>query len=222
VTRKFEAVLFDCDGVLVDSEAITNGVLRDMLEELGWPMSRQECMRLFVGKAVKDERALIESRTGQPLTEEWFVRFRERRNQGLVAGVQAIPGAVDAVAAISALYPQRIACCSGADRFKVELQMRKCGLLEYFEGRVFSGHETPRSKPFPDVYLAAIEVLGVRAERCLVVEDTVTGVQAGVAAGATVYGYSPPEAGHDAPQALRQTGAALVFDDMASLQSLVA
>jgi HAD superfamily hydrolase (TIGR01509 family) len=222
VTRKFEAVLFDCDGVLVDSEAITNGVLRDMLEELGWPMSRQECMRLFVGKAVKDERALIESRTGQPLTEEWFVRFRERRNQGLVAGVRAIPGAVDAVAAISALYPQRIACCSGADRFKVELQMRKCGLLEYFEGRVFSGHETPRSKPFPDVYLAAIEVLGVRAERCVVVEDTVTGVQAGVAAGATVYGYSPPEAGHDAPQALRQAGAALVFDDMASLQSLVA
>jgi HAD superfamily hydrolase (TIGR01509 family) len=222
VTRKFEAVLFDCDGVLVDSEAITNGVLRDMLEELGWPMSRQECMRLFVGKAVKDERALIESRTGQPLTEEWFVRFRERRNQGLVAGVQAIPGAVDAVAAISALYPQRIACCSGADRFKVELQMRKCGLLEYFEGRVFSGHETPRSKPFPDVYLAAIEVLGVRADRCVVVEDTVTGVQAGVAAGATVYGYSPPEAGHDAPQALRQAGAALVFDDMASLQSLVA
>jgi HAD superfamily hydrolase (TIGR01509 family) len=222
VTRKFEAVLLDCDGVLVDSEAITNGVLRDMLEELGWPMSRQECMRLFVGKAVKDERALIESRTGQPLTEEWFVRFRERRNQGLVAGVRAIPGAVDAVAAISALYPQRIACCSGADRFKVELQMRKCGLLEYFEGRVFSGHETPRSKPFPDVYLAAIEVLGVRAERCVVVEDTVTGVQAGVAAGATVYGYSPPEAGHDAPQALRQAGAALVFDDMASLQSLVA
>jgi HAD superfamily hydrolase (TIGR01509 family) len=222
VTRKFDAVLFDCDGVLVDSEGITNGVLRDMLEELGWSMSREECMRLFVGKAVKDERALIEARTGQPLTEEWFVRFRERRNEGLVAGVQAIPGAVEAVAAISAQYPGRIACCSGADRFKVVLQMGKCGLLAYFAGRVFSGHETPRSKPFPDVYLAAMEVLGVTGGRCVVIEDTVTGVQAGVAAGATVFGYSPPEAGHDAPGALRQAGASLVFERMDQLPALVA
>ena len=86
----FDAVLFDCDGVLVDSEGITNGVLRDMLEERGWKLSPQECMRIFLGKAVKDERALIEQHTGQPLTEEWFVRFRERRNEGLLAGVQPI------------------------------------------------------------------------------------------------------------------------------------
>ena len=67
---KFEAVLFDCDGVLVDSEPITNGVLRDMLEERGWKLSLAECMRIFVGKAVKDEAATIEAHTGQPLTEE--------------------------------------------------------------------------------------------------------------------------------------------------------
>ena len=77
-------MLFDCDGVLVDSEPITNGVLRDMLEELGWTLTPAECMRIFVGKAVKDERALIEARTGQPLTEDWLVRFRERRNEGLM------------------------------------------------------------------------------------------------------------------------------------------
>ena len=219
--ERFDAVLFDCDGVLVDSEGITNGVLRDMLEELGWKMDQAECMRLFVGKAVKDEQALIEARTGKRLTEEWFVRFRERRNEGLVARVQAIPNAVAAVAQISARYQGRIACCSGADRFKVELQLRKCGLLQYFEGRVFSGHETPRSKPFPDVYLAAMEPLGARPERCAVVEDTVTGVRAGVAAGATVFGYSPPEAGHDAPAALRAAGASTIFTDMADLYSLL-
>ena len=66
----FDAVLFDCDGVLVDSEPITNGVLRDMLEERGWKLSTDECMRIFVGKAVKDETALIEARTGQPVTED--------------------------------------------------------------------------------------------------------------------------------------------------------
>ncbi|MES2956281.1 MAG: HAD hydrolase-like protein, partial [Pseudomonadota bacterium] len=80
MTLKFDAVLFDCDGVLVDSEPITNGVLRDMLEELGWKLSSDECMRLFIGKAVKDEAALIEANTGQPVTEDWMQRFRERRN----------------------------------------------------------------------------------------------------------------------------------------------
>ena len=76
---KFEAVLFDCDGVLVDSEPITNGVLRGMLEEAGWKLSSAECMRLFIGKAVKDEAALIEEKTGRPLTDEWLHEFRGRR-----------------------------------------------------------------------------------------------------------------------------------------------
>jgi HAD superfamily hydrolase (TIGR01509 family) len=221
VNERFDAVLFDCDGVLVDSEPITNGVLRDMLEELGWKMDLAETMRRFVGKAVKDEKDTIEARIGRPLEEEWFVRFRERRNEGLLARLQPIRNALAAVAQISDRYQGRIACCSGADRFKVELQLHKCGLLPYFEGRVFSGYETPRSKPFPDVYLAAMEPLGVRPERCAVVEDTVTGVRAGVAAGATVFGYSPPEAGHDAPAALTAVGASVIFTDMAELPALL-
>lgn len=221
MTARFDAVLFDCDGVLVDSEGITNGVLRDMLAELGWQLSRAECMRIFLGKAVKDERALIEARTGQPLTEDWFVRFRERRNEQLLAGVQPIRNAVAAVARISESFQGRIACCSGADRWKVEMQLAKCGLLPYFEGRIYSGHEMPRSKPAPDVYLAAMETLRVAGHQCAVVEDTVTGVTAGVAAGATVFGYSPPEAGHDAPGALRAAGASLIFGDLAELPSLL-
>ena len=220
-TRKFHAVLFDCDGVLVDSERITNGVLRDMLEELGWTLTAQECMRRFVGKAVKDERALIESHIGQPLTEDWMVRFRERRNVGLMHGVQPIRNALAAAALIHQRFQGRIACASGADRFKVELQLEKCGLMPYFQGRIFSGHELPRSKPAPDVYLAAAADLGIDARRCAVVEDTVTGVTAGVAAGATVFGYSPVEAGHDVPAALRQAGAVAIFSDMAHLPALL-
>jgi HAD superfamily hydrolase (TIGR01509 family) len=218
---QFDAVLFDCDGVLVDSELITNGVLRDMLEELGWKLTPAQCMRLFVGKAVKDERALIEAHTGQPLTEDWMVRFRERRNQGLMHGVRAIEGALEAVALIHERLAGRIACASGADRFKVELQLEKCGLMPYFKGRIFSGHELARSKPAPDVYLAAAAALEVDPRRCAVVEDTVTGVSAGVAAGATVFGYSPPEAGHDAPALLRAAGAAAIFTGMAQLHALV-
>ncbi|MGE0332562.1 MAG: HAD family hydrolase [Ramlibacter sp.] len=219
---KFDAVLFDCDGVLVDSEPITNGVLRDMLEELGWKLTPAECMRIFVGKAVKDEIALIEAQTGHRITDEWMLRFRERRNAGLVRDVKPIAGAVRAVALIHAQTGARIACASGADRFKVELQMEKCGLMPYFAGRIFSGHEMPRSKPAPDVYLAAAAALRVDPRRCVVVEDTVTGVTAGVAAGATVFGYSPPEAGHDAPDALRAAGAAHIFTDMAQLAQALA
>ena len=220
--RRFEAVLFDCDGVLVDSEPITNGVLREMLAELGWPMTVEECMRQFVGKAVKDERAIIEARTGRPLTEDWLAEFRQRRNVQLELRLQPVPGAVEAVAAVHTALDGRIACASGADRGKVELQLAKCGFARWFDGRVFSGHEMPRSKPAPDVYLAAAAALGVDPARCLVVEDTVTGVTAGVAAGATVYGYSPPEAGHDAPAALRAAGAAHVFTAMRELPALLA
>ena len=220
--RSFDAVLFDCDGVLVDSEPITNGVLREMLEEAGWSLTTAECMRLFIGKAVKDERARIESHTGRPLTEAWLAQFRERRNVRLEREVRAIAGAAEAVERIHAAFGGRIACASGADRFKVELQLARCGLARFFEGRVFSGHEMPRSKPAPDVYLAAAAALGVDPRRCAVVEDTVPGTTAGVAAGATVFGYSPSEAGHDAPAALRAAGAVHVVPDMRELPLLLA
>jgi HAD superfamily hydrolase (TIGR01509 family) len=211
---QFGAVLFDCDGVLVDSEPITQGVLRDMLEEAGWSMTQEECMRLFVGKMVRQERALIEARTGRPLTDEWMTAFYERRNQRLRAELQAIDGALAAVAAAHAHAAGRIACASGADRHKVEFQIDMAGLRPYFEDRIFSGHEMPRSKPAPDVYLAAAAHVGMAPARCLVIEDTATGVTAGVAAGAEVWAYCPlPEAG----ERLQAAGASRLFGHMAEI-----
>lgn len=214
---KFEAVLFDCDGVLVDSEPITNGVLRDMLEERGWAMSAEACFAFFVGKAVRDERATIEARTGQPLTEAWMQAFYARRNAELAARLTPIAHAPQAVADVHLHHGGRIACASGADRYKVEMQLEQVGLAPYFAGRVFSGHEMPRSKPAPDVYLAAAAALQALPQRCAVVEDTVTGVQAGVAAGATVFAYAPQGQG----DALRAAGAAHVFTSMADLPELL-
>ena len=216
---KFEAVLFDCDGVLVDSEPITNGVLRDLLEESGWTLTPAECMRVFIGKAVRDERAIIEARTGRPLTEAWMAEFYARRNSELQARLQAIAGAHEAVAAAHAHAIKSIACASGADRFKVEMQLAQVGLMPWFDGRIFSGHEMPRSKPAPDVYLAAAAHLGAAGSRCLVIEDTTTGVTAGVAAGATVWAYCPtPGQG----PALTQAGASRLFGHMAELPGLLA
>ena len=218
---KFDAVLFDCDGVLVDSEPITNGVLRDMLEEAGWHLSSDECIRLFVGKAVKDEITLIEAKTGQRVDEFWMQRFRDRRDAGLRARLLPIDGAAQAVMQIYQAYAGRIACASGADRAKVELQLGMCGLMPYFDGRIFSGHEQPRSKPYPDVYLAAAQALGVDARRCAVVEDSFTGVMAGVAAGATVFGYCSSASEHGTLAALLAAGALRVVSDMAELPLLL-
>lgn len=210
----FDAVLFDCDGVLVDSEAITGGVLRDMFEERGWSMTLEQCMHIFVGKAVKDESALIEARTGQPVTPEWLRIFWTRRNERLERDLLPIPGAPEAVRKLFAAYGGRIACASGADRGKIELQLRKVGIYDCFEGRFFSGHDQPRSKPFPDVYLHAAAALGVDAKRCAVVEDTVTGATAGVAAGATVFGYNPGGPSHSGTADLLAVGVHRVATSM--------
>ena len=190
----FDAVLFDCDGVLVDSEPITNGVLREVLGESGWALSPAECMRIFIGKAVRDERARIERETGKALTDDWMRTFYARRDQRLRAELRAMEGALDAVIAAHRHTAGRIACASGADKAKVVMQIAMAGMSPYFEDRIFSGHDLPRSKPAPDVYLAAAAHVGIHPSSCLVIEDTATGVRAGLDAGATVWGYCP--AGH--------------------------
>jgi HAD superfamily hydrolase (TIGR01509 family) len=211
----FEAVLFDCDGVLVDSEAITCGVLRDMLDENGWRMSLAECMAHFVGHSVRSRAELIESHTGKPLTDDFMDEFYRRRNIRLEKEITAIDGIHDAVRHVYERCEGRIAVASGADRFKVEMMLQRVGLFRFFEGRIFSGHEMPRSKPFPDVYLAAAANLQVAPAKCLVVEDTTVGIVAGVASGSRVWAYSPSHSQNDA---LLQAGAVQVFAHMNDLR----
>ncbi len=218
---KFEAVLFDCDGVLVDSEPLTNGVLCAMLNEAGWAITSEECMATFIGKMVRSEAALIEAHTGHPLTDAWMADFYARRNLQIEKHLQPIDGALDAVRGLHRLTGGRIACASGADRFKVEMQLRQVGMTEWFGQHVYIGHEMRATKPAPDVYLAAAAALGVPPERCLVIEDSVTGVAAGVAAGATVWGYAPGGPVHSGAAALRAAGAVQLFTHMGGLPGLL-
>ncbi|MGQ7296734.1 HAD family hydrolase [Quadrisphaera sp. KR29] len=217
----FDAVLFDCDGVLVDSEPITNEVLRLMLGDLGWVMTPRECLRRFVGVAVADQTDLIEERTGVRITQAWLAEFRRRRSAELARRVAPVDGVTEALRAVVARYGERLACASGADRAKVQLQLDTTGLAPFFGDRVFSGMELARSKPAPDVYLQAADALGVDPRRAAVVEDSPAGVRAGVAAGARVLGYCPGGPASSTPADLLALGAATTFASMRELPALL-
>ena len=217
----FAAVLFDCDGVLVDSETITIRVLAAMLRELGWEISEEETVRTFIGRVLQDKWEVILQHTGIRITDAWIHEFHVRRDDALRVSVQPIPGAHEMLAQIAERWGDRIALASGADRVKLEMQLGVTDIGRWFGDRVFSGMEQPRSKPAPDVYLAAARALGIDAADALVIEDTVAGVTAGIAAGATVFGFSSGSSVSTDPAVLREAGATLVFSSMAELPGLI-
>lgn len=219
---RFDCVIFDCDGVLVDSEPIVHRVLNRVLNELGIDITLEDSTKWFLGRAVRDELGNIEARLGKPLPRnflsEWFVR----RDAALIEELEAVPHVRQAIEAIKA-RGLPICVASGADRIKVKLQLNHTGLIELFtddDGRehIFSATEVERSKPAPDVYLLAARTMGVDPSRCAVVEDSPTGATAGVAAGMTVFGYA---ASTNADE-LRAAGVDQLFTDMRELPELIA
>jgi HAD superfamily hydrolase (TIGR01509 family) len=212
------AVILDCDGVLVDSEPITNRVLAGMLNELGLNFTVEQTMRTFVGKSLRDELAIIEGLIGRPLPHDWYGGFVARRDAALAREVTAVPHVATVLDTLAAAgVPHAVA--SGADRAKMRLTLGTCGLLARFAPGLLIGADlVERSKPAPDVYLYAARALGVSAARCIVIEDTPTGTAAGVAAGALVLGYSS----HGDARALFEAGATAVFHDMRRLAALLA
>lgn len=211
-----DAVIFDCDGVLVDSEPITNGVLCEMLNELGLDFDLERTIRTFMGKSVKDEMAAIEAMIGRPLPPDWHPQFVQRRDAALATRVTAIPG-VRALVERLVAAGMPFAVASGADRAKMRLTLGRSGLLPFFERHLFGADMVPRAKPAPDVYLLAMEALGVSPNRTVVIEDTPTGIRAGVAAGATVFGLTSL----NSPEVLLKAGASLAFTSMDQIPALL-
>ena len=208
-------VIFDCDGVLVDSEPISNGVLAAMLTDLGLPTTAEESMAAHLGRAWPSVAEIIEARLGRPLDED----FRPRYVEGMLAAfereLEPVPGIVEALDAID--NPSCVA--SSGSHEKMRMTLAHTGLLERFEGRAFSAQDVPHPKPAPDLFLHAARSMGARPSRCAVVEDTPTGVRAAVAAGMAVFAFAG--AVHADREALRQSGGRL-FDRMSDLPSLLA
>ena len=199
-------IIFDCDGVLVDSEPISNRVLAEMLAEQGLAMSLAEARARFQGLLLSQVRERAESMLGGPLPEGWLEEYVERRADAFAAELQPVPGAA---ALVRDARSAGIAVCvaSQGSLRKTARSLALTGLEELFAPGVrFSAEQVPHGKPDPDLFLFAAARMGFAPVDCAVVEDTPSGVTAARAAGMSVYGLS---ADSD-PDALREAGAIVV------------
>jgi HAD superfamily hydrolase (TIGR01509 family) len=208
----YDLVIFDCDGVLVDSEPLSNRILAERLTAIGLATTTEDSIRDFMGRSWATCRALIEQRLGRPLPEDFADGYHEelyealRRELRPVAGVRAALDAIGGPACVA----------SSGSHEKIRTSLGATGLLERFQGRIFSATDVEHGKPAPDLFLHAARECGADPGRCVVVEDAPAGAKAGRRAGMAVLGY----AGLTAPELLEAEGAT-VFRSMAELPALL-
>ena len=210
-------LIFDCDGVLVDSEPLSCQVDADVLTALGLPYTADEIAREFVGKSMKDMIARIEADHGCTLPSD----FAEQINRALFArfetDLKPIAGVREAILSL----PCRRCVASSSEPERIALSLRVTGLADVFDD-IFSATQVARGKPAPDLFLFAADRMGTKPEECLVVEDSPAGVQAARAAGMRVIGFTG--GGHCGPEhadRLRQAGAPVTVSQMADLPAAI-
>ena len=207
-------VIFDCDGVLVDSEGPANRLVAQEVTALGWPLDVEQSLEHFMGMSLDGMVPVIESHLGHPIPPDWPDRLRLKMLDVLAREVQPMPGAAEVLRGVAALgLPYRIASNSSHEEMAVKFP--RCGLSELVAGRVHSARDVARGKPAPDVYLLAARTEGMPPSRCLVVEDSVPGTEAAVAAGMAVLALVPHGDGAD----LQALGATIIrsLDEVAPL-----
>ena len=182
---RFDLVIFDCDGVLVDSELITNRIFARMLNELGVAVSLEDMFERFVGRSMPQCLEIIERLLGRQIPDDFADEYRIRTETALKSELNAVADIEAVLANIGIPY----CVASSGTHEKMQLTLGVTGLLDKFRGRIYSVTDVARGKPFPDIFLHAAEQSRVPASACAVIEDTPTGVQAGVAAGMTVFGF---------------------------------
>jgi HAD superfamily hydrolase (TIGR01509 family) len=198
IQNNFEAILFDCDGTLVDSEPITNNVLADYAGEFGVTMSGEEAFALFVGRDMNGIVTVLESRLGEKLPDHFCDEFRKRQATALREELQAIDGAHEMLKAMTKPF----CVASNAPREKIQINLTVTGLDAYFTPELtFSAYDIQAWKPKPDLFLHAAEKMKIAPVDCVVIEDSPAGIEAGLAAGMQVIGYSS----HEDTSALSQT-----------------
>jgi HAD superfamily hydrolase (TIGR01509 family) len=209
-------VIFDCDGVLVDSELIANRVLAQMLNELGLPVTLDYMFERFMGRSMSQCCEFIVEMLKGPVPEGFVQEYHARTALAFQYGLKAVAGIEASLDSIESMGVPYCVASSGSHE-KMRTTLGITGLLPRFEGSLFSVAEVSRGKPAPDVFLYAASRHSVAPSACCVIEDTPTGVAAGVAAGMTVYGYCALTPRHR----LLEAGACRTFNDMRKLPDLL-
>jgi HAD superfamily hydrolase (TIGR01509 family) len=208
-------VIFDCDGVLVDSEPIANRVLAEALNEAGYAISPEEAVARFVGRSMASVIAMVETDHGRPLPGGWLDDCQARTFEAFRKDLRAMPGMEEALERIS--VPMCVASSGAPDKIAHSLSLT--GLDRFFDGNLFSASMVARGKPAPDLFLYAARRMGAEPEQCLVIEDSVPGVEAAVAAGMRVLGFVGGSHADAALGSRLEGVGATVFSDMAELTS---
>lgn len=212
---RYDLVIFDNDGVLVDSEPISNRLLAAYLTELGHPTSYEESIRDYMGSAMHRIHELVLERTGQRLPADFDDVFHTRVFTAFEQELVAVAGAAEVLEKLDADGVPYCVASSGSHE-RIRVGHRTTGLDRWFdEKRIFSSQDVGRGKPAPDLFLYAAERMGISPDRCVVVEDSPLGVQAAVAAGMDVYGFTAMT------PAEKLAGATRLFSDMGELADLL-
>jgi HAD superfamily hydrolase (TIGR01509 family) len=208
-------VIFDCDGVLVDSEAIANRIMAEHITATGVPITYQDCRARFVGGTLQRVMDTVEQWLGKPLPPGWKEDFEARRNEAFRRELKAVAGIEEVLASLAAAETQFCVASSGSVE-KMELTLGLTGLKRYFGERLYSASMVAHGKPAPDIFLYAAEQMGYLPETCVVVEDSPTGVTAAVAAGMRVLAYAA-----DADAEVLRVAGAQPFAEMTALPGLL-
>jgi len=184
IDPKTRLVIFDCDGVLVDSEATANAIMAEALTAQGWPMTGDESVARFKGGHMHQVHTALEAELGRSVSRNWISEFDAACRIGL-QNVTAIDGIFDLIARVRAAGLSMCVASQGPHE-KMAVTLKSAGLDKTFAGRVFSSVDVANPKPAPDLFLHAALICGVAPERCAVIEDSATGVTAARAAGMQV------------------------------------
>ncbi|MFG2332507.1 HAD family hydrolase [Streptomyces sp. NPDC048604] len=212
--KPIELVIFDCDGVLVDTERLAVRLQIALGAELGWPLTADEVVERFIGRSKESIVEQLTERLGAQTAGLWWSRLMERHRDAVDLGIDPVDGLPEALAALT--LPTCVA--SSGSHEKMRHTLGRTGLYDHFAGRIYSASEVPRGKPAPDLFLYAARRMGVDPAACAVVEDSGPGVAAARAAGMRAFGY----AGGPTPAGRLEGPGTVVFDDMRELPDLLA
>ena len=211
-----DLVIFDCDGVLVDTERLTVVVEARMLTELGWPNAPSDVVRRFLGRTTEAMLAEVEQHLGPEKTRMFDERSTVEIHEAFERELIAVPGVESVIQALAARGTATCVASSGSHA-KMRRTLGLTGLDRRFDGNIFSASEVEHGKPAPDLFLYAAQQMRTPPGRCAVIEDSVYGVMAAVSAGMTVYGF----AGGLTPGDVLEEAGAVVFEDMSELLDLL-